>query len=77
MQQEKDRLQRIHHEEKARIEAQIRKAETALRRKEEMELKEQRQQEREAARAAMLKIYCTRVSTDEGGCNSFHRDPIF
>ncbi|CAN1150198.1 Transcription factor GTE12 [Linum perenne] len=56
MQQEKDRLQRIHHEEKARIEAQIRKAETALRRKEEMELKEQRQQEREAARAAMLKI---------------------
>ncbi|CAN1343374.1 Urease accessory protein F [Linum perenne] len=55
MQQEKDRLQRIHHEEKARIEAQIRKAETALRRKEEMELKEQRQQEREAARAAMLK----------------------
>ncbi|CAN0853698.1 Transcription factor GTE12 [Linum grandiflorum] len=56
MQQEKARLQRIHHQEKARIEAQIKKAETALRKKEEMELKEQRQRAREAARAAVLKI---------------------
>ena len=43
--------------ETARIEAQIREAEAALRRKEEAECKQQREREREAARVALQKVY--------------------
>jgi hypothetical protein len=43
--------------ERARIEAQIRAAEAAARLKEEAELKQQRQREREAARVALQKVY--------------------
>ncbi|CAI0452044.1 unnamed protein product [Linum tenue] len=56
MKREKERLERMHHEEKARIEAQIKEAEAASQRQQEMELKEQRQREREAARVAVLKV---------------------
>ncbi|KAM3748519.1 hypothetical protein ACB098_05G115400 [Castanea mollissima] len=54
MQQEKQRLERRQRE--ARIEAQIREAEAALRRKEEVECKLQRDREREAARVALQKM---------------------
>ncbi|CAL1410473.1 unnamed protein product [Linum trigynum] len=56
MKREKERLERMHHEEKARIEAQIKEAEAASQRQQELELKEQRQREREAARVAVLKV---------------------
>ncbi|XP_050232751.1 transcription factor GTE12 [Mercurialis annua] len=53
LQQEKERLEKRQLEEKAVIEAQIRAAEAASRKKEEMELKKQREKEREAARLAL------------------------
>ncbi|KAK7247223.1 hypothetical protein RIF29_42100 [Crotalaria pallida] len=56
MQREKERLERIHREEKARIEAQIKAAELAARIKAEEELKKQREKEREAARVALQKL---------------------
>ncbi|XP_075666992.1 transcription factor GTE12-like isoform X1 [Castanea sativa] len=56
MQQEKQRLERRQREETARIEAQIREAEAALRRKEEVECKLQRERQREAARVALQKM---------------------
>ncbi|CAI0381959.1 unnamed protein product [Linum tenue] len=56
MKREKERLERMHHEEKTRIEAQIKEAEAASQRQHEMELKERRQREREAARVAVLKV---------------------
>ncbi|KAA8519580.1 hypothetical protein F0562_013796 [Nyssa sinensis] len=56
MQQEKERLERLQHEEKTRIEAQIREAEVASRLKAEAELKMQRDREREAARLALQKM---------------------
>ncbi|XP_050287553.1 transcription factor GTE12-like isoform X2 [Quercus robur] len=59
MQQEKQRLERRQREETARIEAQIREAEAALRRKEEAECKQQREREREAARVALQKMVKT------------------
>ncbi|KAJ9153239.1 hypothetical protein P3X46_026703 [Hevea brasiliensis] len=56
MQQEKERLERRQREEKAWIEAQIRAAEAASRMREEIELKKQREKEREAARIALQKM---------------------
>ncbi|KAK3000716.1 hypothetical protein RJ639_021954 [Escallonia herrerae] len=56
MQQEKERLERLQREEKARIEAQIRAAEAASRLRAEAELKKQREKEREAARIALQKM---------------------
>ena len=43
--------------EKARIEAQIRAAEAAQRKREETEMKRQLEREREAARIALQKVY--------------------
>ncbi|KAJ7947218.1 Transcription factor GTE12 [Quillaja saponaria] len=56
MQQEKERLERMQLEEKARIEAQIKAAEAAAMLRAEEELKKRRQKEREAARAALQKM---------------------
>lgn len=56
MQKEKERLERQQLEEAARIEAQIKAAETASRMRAEAELKMQREREREAARLALQKI---------------------
>ncbi|XP_057434090.1 transcription factor GTE10-like isoform X2 [Lotus japonicus] len=53
MQLEKERLERIQREERARIEAQIKTAEAAARARAEEELRQQREKEREAARAAI------------------------
>ncbi|KAF8409168.1 hypothetical protein HHK36_005242 [Tetracentron sinense] len=64
MQQERERLERMQCEEKARIEAQIRAAEAASRMRAEAELKMQREQEREAARIALQKMEKT-VEIDE------------
>ncbi|KAJ1377930.1 hypothetical protein SESBI_48393 [Sesbania bispinosa] len=50
MQLEKERLERMQREERARIEAQIKTAEAAARMRAEEELKKQREKEREAAR---------------------------
>ncbi|KAJ6301906.1 hypothetical protein OIU77_016086 [Salix suchowensis] len=56
MRQEKERLERRRQEEKARIEAQIRAAEAAQRKREETEMKRQLEREREAARIALQKV---------------------
>ncbi|OAY25041.1 transcription factor GTE12 isoform X3 [Manihot esculenta] len=56
MQREKERLERKQREEKALIEAQIRAAEANSRRSAELELKKQREKEREAARVALQKM---------------------
>uniref|UniRef100_A0A5B7AEL2 Putative transcription factor GTE9 isoform X1 n=1 Tax=Davidia involucrata TaxID=16924 RepID=A0A5B7AEL2_DAVIN len=64
MQQEKERLERLQSEEKARIEAQIRAAEAASRMRAEAELKMQREREREAARLAVQKMERT-VAIDD------------
>eukprot|EP00257_Ricinus_communis_P007367 XP_002523731.2 transcription factor GTE10 [Ricinus communis] len=56
LQQEKERLEKRQLEEKARIEAQIRAAEAASRKREGIELKRQREKEREAARVALQKM---------------------
>lgn len=56
MQKEKERLERQQLEEAARIEAQIKAAETASRMRAEAELKMQREREREAARLALQKV---------------------
>uniref|UniRef100_A0A5B7AEQ2 Putative transcription factor GTE9 isoform X3 n=1 Tax=Davidia involucrata TaxID=16924 RepID=A0A5B7AEQ2_DAVIN len=56
MQQEKERLEKLQCEERARIEAQIRAAEAASRMRAEAELKMQREREREAARLALQKM---------------------
>ncbi|GMI77711.1 hypothetical protein like AT5G46550 [Hibiscus trionum] len=56
LQQEREKLERMQREEKARIEAQIRAAEAAAKMKAEAELKRQREQEREAARLALQKM---------------------
>ncbi|KAJ7968825.1 Transcription factor GTE12 [Quillaja saponaria] len=56
MQQEKERLERMQLEEKARIEAQIKAAEAVARMRAEEELKQRRQKERQAARAALQKM---------------------
>ncbi|KAF8018908.1 hypothetical protein BT93_H3719 [Corymbia citriodora subsp. variegata] len=56
MQQEKERLERRQREEKARIEAQIRAAETAERMRAEAEARKQRERDREAARIALQKM---------------------
>ncbi|KAF9620866.1 hypothetical protein IFM89_015107 [Coptis chinensis] len=64
MKQEKERLEKQQRDEKARIEAQMRAAEAASRMKEEMDLKIQREKEREAARIALQKMERT-VQIDE------------
>ncbi|XP_043701837.1 transcription factor GTE9-like [Telopea speciosissima] len=64
MQQERERLERKQREEQARLEAQIRAAETASRLRAEAELKSQREREREAARIALQKMEKT-VEIDE------------
>ncbi|KAJ1414186.1 hypothetical protein SESBI_19036 [Sesbania bispinosa] len=56
MQLEKERLERMQREERARIEAQIKTAEAAARMRAEEELKKQREKEREAARVAIEKM---------------------
>ncbi|XP_027330871.1 transcription factor GTE12 isoform X1 [Abrus precatorius] len=56
MQLEKERLERIQREERARIEAQIKTAEAAARMRAEEELRQRREKEREAARAAIEKM---------------------
>ncbi|KAJ9135952.1 hypothetical protein P3X46_033070 [Hevea brasiliensis] len=56
MQQEKERLERRQREEKASIEAQMRAAEAASQKREELELKIHREKEREAARVALQKM---------------------
>ncbi|EEF42745.1 bromodomain-containing protein, putative [Ricinus communis] len=56
LQEEKERLEKRQLEEKARIEAQIRAAEAASRKREEIELRKQREKEREAARVALQKM---------------------
>ncbi|KAK7331437.1 hypothetical protein VNO77_25662 [Canavalia gladiata] len=56
MQQEKERLERIQREERARIEAQIKTAEAAARMRAEEESRQRREKEREAARAAIEKM---------------------
>ncbi|KAJ8761984.1 hypothetical protein K2173_006586 [Erythroxylum novogranatense] len=56
IQKQKELLEMRQREEKARIEAQIRAAEVASRMKKEVELKKQREKEREAARAALQKM---------------------
>ncbi|KAL4289752.1 hypothetical protein GQ457_14G008850 [Hibiscus cannabinus] len=56
LQQEKEKLERMQREEKAKIEAQIRAAEAAAKMKAEAELRRQREQEREAARLALQKM---------------------
>ncbi|GAV82237.1 Bromodomain domain-containing protein [Cephalotus follicularis] len=56
LQQEKKKLEKRQLAEKARIEAQIRAAESAERMREEIELKKQREKEREAARIALQKM---------------------
>ncbi|OAY29077.1 hypothetical protein MANES_15G116300v8 [Manihot esculenta] len=56
IQQEKEKLERRQREEKAWVEAQIRAAEAASRLREEIELKKQREKEREAARVALQKM---------------------
>ncbi|KAI4298196.1 hypothetical protein L6164_031784 [Bauhinia variegata] len=56
LQQEKERLERMQREEKARIEAQIKAAEAAARMKAAGESKQQREKEREAARAAIQQM---------------------
>ncbi|KAF7840389.1 transcription factor GTE12 [Senna tora] len=56
MQQEKERLERIQREERARLEAQIKAVEAAEKKRAEEELKQQREKEREAARVAIQKM---------------------
>ncbi|KAL2980028.1 hypothetical protein AAZX31_13G204700 [Glycine max] len=56
MQQEKERLERIQREERARIEAQIKTAEAAARMRAEEESRQRREKEREASRAAIEKM---------------------
>ncbi|KAI4295359.1 hypothetical protein L6164_035413 [Bauhinia variegata] len=56
IQQEKERLERMQREEKARIECQIKAAEAATRMRAEEELKQQREKEREAARVAVQQM---------------------
>ncbi|KAK8618532.1 hypothetical protein V6N13_132521 [Hibiscus sabdariffa] len=56
LRQEKEKLERMQREEKAKIEAQIRAAEAAAKMKAEAELRRQREQEREAARLALQKM---------------------
>lgn len=56
MKLEKERLERIQREERARIEAQIKTAEAAARMKAEEELRQRIEKEREAARAAIEKM---------------------
>ncbi|KAM7262285.1 hypothetical protein ACFE04_021362 [Oxalis oulophora] len=56
LQQQKEKLERAQREETARIEAQIRAAEAAMRLKEETELRKQREKEREATRIALQKM---------------------
>ncbi|CAL0329890.1 unnamed protein product [Lupinus luteus] len=52
----KERMERIHREERARIEAQLKSAEVAARMKAGEEYKKQREREREAARVALQKM---------------------
>ncbi|XP_039036198.1 transcription factor GTE12-like [Hibiscus syriacus] len=54
--QEKEKMERMQREEKAKLEAQIRAAEAAARMKAEAELKRERELEREAARLALQKM---------------------
>ncbi|KAE9602931.1 hypothetical protein Lal_00049956 [Lupinus albus] len=56
MRLEKERLERIQREERARIEAQIKAAELAARMKAEEEYKKRIEEEREAARVALQKM---------------------
>ncbi|KAL4349086.1 hypothetical protein AHAS_Ahas10G0006800 [Arachis hypogaea] len=56
MQLEKERLERMQREERARIEAQIKHAEAAARLKLEEESRQRREKEREAARLAIEKM---------------------
>ncbi|XP_019419693.1 PREDICTED: transcription factor GTE12-like isoform X2 [Lupinus angustifolius] len=56
MRLEKERLERIQREERAKIEAQIKTAEAAARMRAEEELRQQREKEREAARLAIQKM---------------------
>ncbi|MED6133543.1 hypothetical protein PIB30_029236 [Stylosanthes scabra] len=56
MQLEKERLERMQREERARIEAQIKRAEAAARLKLEEESRQRREREREAARLAIEKM---------------------
>ncbi|XP_061356078.1 transcription factor GTE12-like isoform X2 [Gastrolobium bilobum] len=56
MQQEKERLERMQREERARIEAQIKTAEAAARMRAEEDLRQRREKEREAARVAIEKM---------------------
>ncbi|XP_027932508.1 transcription factor GTE9-like isoform X1 [Vigna unguiculata] len=56
MQLEKERLERIQREERARIEAQIKTAEAAARTRAEEESRQRREKEREAARVAIEKM---------------------
>ncbi|XP_047154636.1 transcription factor GTE8 isoform X1 [Vigna umbellata] len=56
MQLEKERLERIQREERARIEAQIKTAEAAARTRAEEESRRRREKEREAARVAIEKM---------------------
>ncbi|XWS07996.1 hypothetical protein CRYUN_Cryun41cG0039100 [Craigia yunnanensis] len=56
MQQEKEKLERRHHQELANVEAQIRAAEAVAKMKEDVELKKQRERDREAARIALEKM---------------------
>ncbi|XP_019444599.1 PREDICTED: transcription factor GTE12-like isoform X2 [Lupinus angustifolius] len=56
MRLEKERLERIQREERARIEAQIKVAELSARMKAEEEFKKRREEEREAARVALQKV---------------------
>ncbi|KAK7245608.1 hypothetical protein RIF29_40455 [Crotalaria pallida] len=56
MQLEKERLERIQREERARIEAQIKTAEATARMRAEEESRQRREKEREAARAAIEKM---------------------
>ncbi|XWS08016.1 hypothetical protein CRYUN_Cryun41cG0041000 [Craigia yunnanensis] len=56
MQQEKEKLERRHREEISKVEAQIRAAEAVSKMKEEVQLKKQRERDREAARITLEKM---------------------
>ncbi|KAI9127402.1 hypothetical protein K1719_001961 [Acacia pycnantha] len=56
MQQEKERLEKFEREERARIEAQIKAVEAAMKKKAEEESRQQREKQREAARVAVEKV---------------------
>ncbi|XP_059666477.1 transcription factor GTE12-like [Cornus florida] len=83
MQQDKEKMERMQHEEMLRIQAEIKAAEAASRLRAEAELKMQREREREAARLALEKVEKS-VEIDENlkifkdlemlcGCSPFGR----